>query len=63
MDLIRGNNKPRGYINWVLFDEQFKFVQDSNSAQQMPDERVFGATPNQQVYPIVSDNLPIDKNG
>jgi len=55
--------KPKAYLNWILFDEQFKFVQSSSGAQQVPDESAFGTAPNQNVYPITKTDLPIDKNG
>ena len=56
--------KPKAYLNWILFDEQFKFVQSSSGAQQVPDESAFGTAPNQNVYQMIGGiNLPIDKNG
>ena len=30
-----GSTKPKAYINWVLLDEQFKFVQSSSGAEQV----------------------------
>jgi len=56
-------DRPKAYLNWVLFDEQFKFVQTSSNAEQVPDESAFGVAPNQLVYPHIKSNLPIDKNG
>ncbi|MBL7746164.1 MAG: hypothetical protein JNM19_01945 [Chitinophagaceae bacterium] len=56
-------NRPKAHINWILFDEQFKFVSSSSGAEQVPVETAFGTAPNQIVYPHVKDNLPINKNG
>ena len=30
-----GSTKPKAYLNWVLLDEQFKFVQSSSGAEQV----------------------------
>jgi RHS repeat-associated protein len=55
--------RPKAYLNWILLDEQFKFVSSSSGAEQVPVETTFGTAPNQIVYQHVKSNLPIDKNG
>ncbi|MCW3111466.1 MAG: repeat-associated core domain protein [Segetibacter sp.] len=55
--------RPKAYLNWILFDEQFRYVSISSGAEQVPDEIAFGDIPNQLVYNHVKSNLPIDKNG
>jgi RHS repeat-associated protein len=55
--------RPKAYLNWILFDEQFKFVESSSSSEQVPAESAFGTVPNQSVYNHVKNDLPIDKNG
>jgi len=57
------NSRPKAYLNWILFDEQFKYVASSSGAEQVPDESAFGTVPNQTVYNHIKSNLPIDKNG
>ena len=47
--------KPKAYLNWILFDEQFKMVESSSSAEQVGDNEEF------KVH--TKTNLPIDKNG
>lgn len=56
-------SRPKAYLNWILFDEQFKFVESSSGAEQVPAETVFGTSPNQTVYNHVKNDLPINKNG
>jgi len=48
-------SKPKAFVNWVLFDEQFKFVQSSSGAEPV------GANDEFKTY--ISEDLPIDKNG
>ncbi len=57
------STRPKAFVNWILFDEQFKFVSSSSGAEQVPVETAFGTAPNQIVYPHVKDNLPIYRNG
>lgn len=57
------NSRPRAYLNWILFDEQFKFVQNGSGFEQVPDESAFGTSPNQQVNMHVKTDLYIPKNG
>jgi RHS repeat-associated protein len=50
-----GAGKPKAYLNWVLYDEQFKYVSTSSS---------FDPVGNSSVYTShVKANLPIHKNG
>lgn len=55
--------RPKAYVNWILFDEQFKYVAASSGAEQVPAETAFGTAPNQSVYAHVKTDLPITKNG
>jgi RHS repeat-associated protein len=57
-------SRPKAYLNWVLFDEQFRFVSAGSGAEQVPDESAYNngsSTPN--VYTHVKTNLPITNNG
>ncbi|MBX2938980.1 MAG: RHS repeat-associated core domain-containing protein [Ferruginibacter sp.] len=56
-------NRPKAYLNWILFDEHFKYVGSSSGAQQVPAETVFGTAPNNDVHHHVLTDLPITKNG
>jgi len=58
-----GATKPKAYVNWILLDEQFKFVQSSSGADQVPDESSFGTAPNNQVYTHIKNDLSIAKSG
>jgi RHS repeat-associated protein len=56
--------RPKAYLNWVLFDEQFHYVDGSSSAAQVPDEGYFNnGTSTPRVYPHQFSGLPIGKNG
>ena len=55
--------RPKAYLNWILFDEQFNFVSSNSGFEQVPAETAFGTVPNQIVYPHVKSNLSIDKCG
>jgi RHS repeat-associated protein len=46
---------PKAYINWVLLDEQFQFVESSSNAEQV------GASGAHTFHE--KDNLPVHKNG
>ena len=50
-----GSTKPKAYINWILLDEQFKFVQSSSGAEQVGNDLEF------KVH--TKTNLPITKHG
>ncbi|MBK7883010.1 MAG: hypothetical protein IPJ81_03755 [Chitinophagaceae bacterium] len=47
--------KPKAYLNWVLFDEQFNFVQSSSGAELVGADNIFTSH--------VKSNLPVNKNG
>jgi hypothetical protein len=34
--------RPKAFLNWVLFDEQFKYVSSSSGFEQVPAESVYG---------------------
>jgi len=47
---------PKAYLNWIFFDDQFRFVSQGSSAQQV--------TPNTtSVNPITKTGLPANKSG
>jgi RHS repeat-associated protein len=50
-------NKPKAYLNWILLDEQFKYVGTNGQSNALP---VGGAD---QALPLASGDIPIDKNG
>jgi RHS repeat-associated protein len=54
---------PKAYLNWILFDEQFNFVQSSSGAEQVPGESYYGTAPNNQVKQHILTDLPINKSG
>ena len=50
-----GGTKPKAYLNWILFDEQFKYVSSSSG---------FAQVGNSDVYTThIFNNLPISKSG
>lgn len=50
-----GTVKPKAYVNWILFDEQFKYVSSNSGAEQVG---------NSGVYTLhTRTNMPIHKNG
>lgn len=49
------SSKPKAFLNWVLFDEQFNYVSSSSGAEQV------GA--DQELKPHVKTDLPVNKNG
>jgi len=49
------NTRPMAYVSWILFDEQFKYVQSSSGSEQVGDDGVLTTH-------TLSD-LPIHKNG
>ena len=51
---ISSEGKPNAYLNWVLFDEQFKLVSSSSGFEQVSDS-------NWQTH--VKTNMPVSKNG
>ncbi|MBL7722742.1 MAG: hypothetical protein JNK27_01270 [Chitinophagaceae bacterium] len=48
--------KPKAFLNWILFDEQFKYVASNSSFSQ-----VTGASGQQGIHQY--SNLPVDKSG
>jgi RHS repeat-associated protein len=48
-------NKPKAYLNWVLFDEQFNLVQGSSGAELVGADNAFTTH--------VKQNLPVNTNG
>lgn len=48
-------NRPKAYLNWVLFDEQFKYVGSSSGFEQV------GADDEFKIH--LKNDLPVDKNG
>jgi RHS repeat-associated protein len=49
--------KPKAYVQWVLFDEQFKHVASSSGFEQV------GADASTTVVPHIRNGLPVDKSG
>jgi RHS repeat-associated protein len=49
--------KPKAYVQWVLFDEQFKYVASNSGFEQV------GADASATVTVHTRNGLPIDKNG
>lgn len=52
---VPGTVKPKAYLNWVLLDEQFKFVSSNSSFEQVGASGVY--------TPHAKPNMPIDKDG
>ena len=48
-------SKPKAFVNWVLFDEQFKYVSSSSGFEQV------GASNSFTTH--LRNNLPLNKNG
>jgi RHS repeat-associated protein len=48
-------SKPKAFLNWVLFDEQFNYVSSSSGFEQVGGSNT--------LTPHTRSNLPIDKNG
>jgi RHS repeat-associated protein len=56
--------RPKAYISWILFDEQFHLVQSSSGSQQVPLESAFNNnTSSPNVYQHLLNSLSVDKNG
>jgi RHS repeat-associated protein len=49
--------KPKAYVNWVLFDEQFKYVASSSGFEQVGGDNPATVTVHTRT------NLPVDKSG
>jgi RHS repeat-associated protein len=50
-----GTSKPKAFVNWVLFDEQFKYVSSSSGTEQVGNDNAFTVH--------ARSNLPVNKNG
>jgi RHS repeat-associated protein len=64
----RGNDnttggRPKAYLNWVLLDEQFRFVAASSGAEQVSDESAYHNTSTPNVVHHVKTDMPITRNG
>lgn len=58
------NTRPKAYLNWVLVDEQFQFVESSSGSEQVPVESFFeNGTLNVKVYPHSWPDMPVHKSG
>ena len=55
--------KPKAFLNWILFDEQFNYVSSSSGFEQVPDESAFGTGANAHTYLHVKNNMPVSKSG
>jgi RHS repeat-associated protein len=60
---VNDPTRPKAYLNWILFDEQFNFVSSSSGAEQVPAESYYGTAPSNQVKQHVQTDLPINKSG
>ncbi|WP_212002738.1 DUF6443 domain-containing protein [Chitinophaga sp. HK235] len=49
-------NKPKAYLNFVLFDEQFKLVEQNSGVKQLKEEP-------DQLQTLTQDKMPISKSG
>ncbi|TDO28710.1 hypothetical protein BC659_0790 [Sediminibacterium goheungense] len=49
------SSKPKAYVNWVLFDEQFKYVAGGSGFDQVGSD--------QELKQHILSNLPVTKNG
>ncbi|WP_315822492.1 RHS repeat-associated core domain-containing protein [Paraflavitalea speifideaquila] len=50
-----GNSKPKAYLNWILLDEQLKYVEASSGALPVSDPNA--------VKPIGNATIPMTQNG
>ena len=59
------STRPRAYLNWILFDEQFNLVNSSSGFEQVPEESYFnnGSFPNNNTKLHVFNNMSVSKNG
>jgi RHS repeat-associated protein len=57
-------SRPKAFLNWILFDDQMKFVSESSNFDQVPDESYFSnGTLESRTYQHLKTDLPITKNG
>jgi len=52
---LQAGSRPRAYLNWILFDEQFKYVANSSNARQVAGDGEFKE--------LIEDELPMHKSG
>lgn len=62
------SSRPKAYVSWILFDEQFKLVATNSGAEQVPDENAYYHNGNPSTgTPIVNwhsrTGMPVDKSG
>ena len=62
-DLSTVTNRPKAYVNWVLFDDRFNYVNSSSGAEQVPAESYFNNAGTPKNFVHIRANMPIDKNG
>jgi RHS repeat-associated protein len=55
--------RPRAYVNWILFDEQLKYVSSSSGFEQVPDESYFNNTTTPRIKVHDKYDLPVSKSG
>jgi RHS repeat-associated protein len=57
-------NKPKAYLNWLLFDEQFHVVGSSSAYDQVPDQSAYIASDGSaRVYNHVVPHVYAQRNG
>lgn len=58
------SGRPKAYLNWILFDEQFNYVSASSGFEQVPNEADYdNPPPGNHTEPIVKNDMLIKKNG
>lgn len=55
--------RPKAYVNWVLFDEQFRVVSASSGSEQVPSATTYVSGTSSVVVPHQKSGLPIYKSG
>ncbi|MGB8192055.1 MAG: RHS repeat-associated core domain-containing protein, partial [Chitinophagaceae bacterium] len=56
--------RPKAYINWVLLDEQLKYVSSSSGFEQVPAESVYGNSGSStSVYVHTQNGVVVNKSG
>jgi RHS repeat-associated protein len=58
------NNRPKAFLNWILFDEHFRYVTGSSGFEQVPEETEYQNNTNSaHVHNHVKNEIPVGKNG
>lgn len=57
------DTKPKAFINWILFDEQFKFVEESSGFDQVYESSAYSGFAGNIELSHVFNNLPVTKSG